>query len=98
MARRLLCRSITSTCKTALARLKPSAACHWASRLKSGEAPGARSPKASGICKPAHRRCEEAHRSAACSVDGIDPTRFNGLWFEQVIQQNVRQQIEDLKI
>jgi hypothetical protein len=29
---------------------------------------------------------------------GISPTPFNGLWFEQVIQQNVRPQIEGLKI
>ena len=28
----------------------------------------------------------------------IRPTPFNGLWFEQVIQQNVRPQIEGLKI
>src|SRR5947208_12792424 len=28
---------------------------------------------------------------------GVDPAKYNGLWFEQVIQQNVRPQIEDLK-
>jgi hypothetical protein len=30
--------------------------------------------------------------------NGVDPARFNGLWFEQVIQQNVKPQIEGLKI
>jgi len=40
----------------------------------------------------------EANHLPAGLDDGIDPTRFNGLWFEQVIQQNVRQQIEGLKI
>jgi hypothetical protein len=29
---------------------------------------------------------------------GIDPLKYNGLWFEQVIQQNVRPQIEGLHI
>jgi hypothetical protein len=30
--------------------------------------------------------------------EGIDPNRFNGLWFEQVIQQNIRPSVEGLKI
>jgi hypothetical protein len=30
--------------------------------------------------------------------EGFDPKRFDGLWFEQVIQQNVRRQIENLVI
>ena len=29
---------------------------------------------------------------------GIDRTRYDGLWFEQVIQQNIRPQIENRKI
>jgi hypothetical protein len=29
---------------------------------------------------------------------GIDPVQFPGIWFEQVIQQNVSPQIEDLRI
>lgn len=30
--------------------------------------------------------------------EGLNPTPFNGLWFEQVIQQNIRPTIEGLKI
>lgn len=30
--------------------------------------------------------------------EGLDPKRFNSLWFEQVIQQNIRQPIEGLVI
>jgi hypothetical protein len=30
--------------------------------------------------------------------EGFSPNPFNGLWFEQVIQQNIRPSVEGLKI
>jgi hypothetical protein len=40
----------------------------------------------------------EARNLPAGLDSGINPKPFDGLWFEQVIQQNVRPQIEGLKI
>jgi Putative DNA-binding domain len=40
----------------------------------------------------------EANHLPAGLDAGINPTKFNGLWFEQVIQQNIKPLIEDLKI
>jgi Putative DNA-binding domain len=40
---------------------------------------------------------ESAHLPAGLDA-GMIPTTFNGLWFEQVIQQNVRPSIEGVKI
>jgi hypothetical protein len=40
---------------------------------------------------------EDNHQCSGLD-EGVDPSKFNGLWFEQVIQQNVRPTIEGLRI